>query len=246
MTALAALTERTLRVSLRDYDLALGVFAPAVTLVGVNLALRHLIDTGELSYIDYVLPGIIVQAMLLGSVTTADRAAWEEASGFAVRLRVQPISALAPMTARLIYCLVRGALALIATIGTAHLFDVHMPAEFADVAAFLLIPLILAMALSLAGDAVGTAIARFGAGQLLLVPQLILILVSTSLAPAESFPEWVQPFVRNQPVSQIVDTLRDLACDAVSVADIATAAAWCVGLVIAFGAIAVRMQRRPR
>ncbi|MDY6998161.1 MAG: ABC transporter permease [Actinomycetota bacterium] len=246
MTALTALTERMVRISLRDFDLALGVFAPAVTLVGVNLALRHVIDTGELSYADYVLPGIIVQAMLLGAVTTADRAAAEQASGFAIRLRIQPMSALTPMTARLIYCLMRGTLALVATIGTALLIGVHLPAQFADVIAFLLIPLVLAVALSLAGDAVGTAIARLGAGQLLLVPQLILILVSTALAPAESFPEWVQPFVRHQPVSQIVDTLRDLAHDTVGAADLAAAVGWCIGLLLAFGAIATHLQGRRR
>lgn len=246
MNSLAALTERMVQVALRDFDLVLGVVAPVVTLLGLNFALRHVIDTGDMSYADYLLPGIIVQAMLLGAVTTADRAGWEKASGFAVRLRTQPISLLAPMTARMLYCLLRGLLAMGAAVATAYLLGFRLSGGLVSAAAFLVVPLILTVALSLGADATGTWIGRVGAGQLLLVPQLVLVLVSTSLAPAEAFPGWVQPFVTHQPVSQITDTLRDLAVGRGSSGQVLITVGWCVGLLVAFGAIAVRTQRRAR
>ena len=246
MTALPALTERMVQVALRDFDLVLAVVAPVATLLGLNFALRHVIDTGDLSYTDYVLPIIIVQAMLLGAVTTADWAAWDQASGFSIRLRTQPISPLAPMTARMIYCLLRGVLALAAAIVTAYLLGFRMTGGFVSAAAFVAVPLILTVALSLGADATGTWIGKVGAGQLLLVPQLILVLVSTGLAPVGSFPDWVQPFVAHQPVSQITDTLRELAVGHAAARDVLVTAAWCVGLSVAFGTIAVRMQRRKR
>ncbi len=246
MNELAALTERMVQVALRDFDLLLAVVAPVVTLLGLNFALRHVIDTGDMSYAGYLLPGIIVQAMLLGAVTTADRAAWETASGFAVRLRTQPISLLAPMTARMLYCLLRGVLAWAAAVATAYLLGFRMSGGWVGAAAFLVVPLILTVALSLGADATGTRFGRAGAGQLLMVPQLVLILVSTCLAPAESFPGWVQPFVAHQPVSQITDTLRDLATGRTSGGEVAVTVAWCVGLLVVFGALAVRTQRRFR
>ena len=46
-----------------------------------------MIDTGGMSYPQYVLPAVIVQAMLFGALTTADRAARDQLSGFGVRLR---------------------------------------------------------------------------------------------------------------------------------------------------------------
>lgn len=246
MSSLAALTERMVHVALRDFDLVLGVVAPVGTLLGLNFALRHVIDTGDMSYADYLLPGVIVQAMLLGAVTTADRAGWEKASGFAVRLRTQPISLLAPMAARMLYCLLRGLLAMAAALATAYLLGFRMSGGLVSAAAFLIVPLLLTVALSLGADATGTWIGRVGAGQLLMVPQLVLILVSTCLAPAESFPDWVQPFVTHQPVSQITDTLRNLATGQASSAEVWTTVAWCVGLLAAFGTIAVRTQRRAR
>lgn len=246
MNPLAALTERMVQVALRDFDLVLGVIAPVVTLLGLNFALRHVIDTGDMSYADYLLPGVIVQAMLLGAVTTADRAGWERASGFAVRLRTQPISLLAPMTARMLYCLLRGLLAMGAAVATAYLLGFRLSGGLVSAAAFLVVPLILTVALSFGADATGTWIGRVGAGQLLLVPQLVLVLVSTCLAPAESFPGWVQPFVTHQPVSQITDTLRDLAVGRGSSGQVLVTVTWCVGLLVVFGAIAVRTQRRAR
>ncbi|MDA2890919.1 ABC transporter permease [Mycolicibacterium sp. BiH015] len=246
MSSLAALTERMVHVALRDFDLVLGVVAPVGTLLGLNFALRHVIDTGDMSYADYLLPGVIVQAMLLGAVTTADRAGWERASGFAVRLRTQPISLLAPMMARMLYCLLRGLLAMVAALATAYLLGFRMSGGMGSAAAFLIVPLLLTVALSLGADATGTWIGRVGAGQLLMVPQLVLILVSTCLAPAESFPGWVQPFVTHQPVSQITDTLRNLAVGQASGGEVLLTIAWCIGLLAAFGAIAVRTQRRAR
>ncbi|PRC42694.1 ABC transporter, partial [Mycobacterium sp. ITM-2017-0098] len=183
---------------------------------------------------------------LLGAVTTADRAAWDQASGFTVRLRTQPISRLAPMTARMIYCLLRGVLALAAAVVTAYLLGFRMTGGCVSVLAFLAVPLILTVALSLGADATGTWIGKMGAGQLLLVPQLILVLVSTGLAPADSFPDWVRPFVEHQPVSQITDTLRNLAVGQAAGSDVAVTAAWCIGLSVVFGTVAVRMQRRLR
>lgn len=244
MTAVPALTERVVQVALRDFDLVLGIVAPVLTLLGLNFALANVIDTGDMSYVEYVLPATLIQAMLLGTVTAADRAAWEQSSGFTMRLRTQPISVLAPLAARMTYSLIRGCLALAATIATAYLLGFRMTGGLAYSLAFLLLPLLLTLGLSLGADATGTWAHRVGAGQLLLFPQLLLVLVSTGLAPAESFPEWVQPFVQNQPVSQITTTLRGLAGGQVAGTDLAITMAWCLGLLAVFGGIAVRLQRR--
>ena len=68
MTALAALTERVVLSTLRDLDVLFAILVPVVTVVGFNLALRNVIDTGGMSYIQYVLPAVVVQAMLIGAL----------------------------------------------------------------------------------------------------------------------------------------------------------------------------------
>jgi ABC-2 type transport system permease protein len=254
MTALAALTERTVLGSLRDFDLPFAILASVGNFLIFDLALRNVFDTGEMSYPQYVLPVIVVQVMLLGALTTADRAARDQLSDFGVVLRTLPISAVVPLMARMLYCLFRGALALLAAIAVAYVFGFRMAGGFVYAAAFAVLALTLTLALCLGADAMGArhaasqgVIGRSGASsQLLLVPQLLLVVLSTGMAPADSFPDWLHPFVRYQPVSQVTETLRGFTTGHVMVSNLVTSLAWCLGLLLVFGAIAVRMQRRTQ
>jgi ABC-2 type transport system permease protein len=247
MPALVALTERTMRGTVRDLDLVFAIFVPVATFVGFTLALRGLIDTGGTDYAQYVLPAVVIQAMLFGAMTTADRAAREQSTGFGVRLRTLPIPALLPLMSRMVYCLLRGTMALLAAVGVAYVFGFRMAGGFGYGVAFVVVVLALTLALSLGADATGTRVKSTDASsQLLLIPQLLLVLLSTGMAPAHSFPGWVQPFVRYQPVSQVTETLRGFAVGHVDAGNVATSVAWCIGLLVVFGALALRMQRRAQ
>jgi ABC-2 type transport system permease protein len=253
MTALAALTERVVQNAMRN-DLVFAVVSPGLNFVVFNFMLGNVIDTGGMSYPQYVLPVVIIQVIFLGALTTIDRAAQDERSDFADRLRTLPISAVTPLTARMLYCLFRGALGLLAAIAVGYAFGFRMFGGLMCAAAFAVLVLLLTLALSLAADAAGVVSVasqgRFASSgvldQLLLVPQMLLVMLSTGMAPADSFPDWLHPFVRNQPVSQVTQTLRGFTTGHVVVSNLATSLAWCLGLLVVFGAIAVRVQGRPQ
>ncbi|ORV83855.1 ABC transporter [Mycobacterium interjectum] len=253
MTALAALTERVVRVAMRD-DLPFAVLSPAASLVVFNFMLNNVIDTGGMSYPQYVLPVVIVQVIFLGALTTVDRAARDERGDFGDRLRTLPISTVTPMMARMLYCLFRGTLALLAAIAVGYAFGFRLFGGFGYAAGFALLTLTLTLALSLAADAAGVlaeasrakTASSGGLSQLLLVPQMLLVMLSTGMAPVDSFPNWLHSFVRNQPVSQVTQTLRGFAAGRVVVSNLATSMAWCLALLAVFGVIAVRVQRRKQ
>jgi ABC-2 type transport system permease protein len=245
VTALAALTERVVLGTLRDRDLLIAVLVPIGLYVAFIVVLRDVIDTGGISYPQYVLPAVVVQTLLFGALTTIDRAARDRRSGFSTRLRTLPISTLAPLLARMLYCLLRGFLALIAAVSVAYIFGFRMIGGFGYAVAFVVVALTLTLALSLGADATGTwAWKNDAASQFLLIPQLLLVVLSTGVAPVDSFPGWVQPVVRYQPISQVTETLRGFAAGQIGVRNLAASAAWCLGLLLVFGAIAMRMQRR--
>ena len=180
MTALVALTERAVVASVRDRDLLFAVLAPVVIFVGFTFGLQNVIDTGGMSYPQYVLPAVVVQAMLLGVLTSAERAASDQRAGFAVRLRAFPIPAAVPLMARMLYCLFRGVLSLIAAFTVAYIFGFRMTGGFGYAVAFVVIVLLLTLALSLGADATGSYGRKLdAASQLLLIPQLLLVLLST-------------------------------------------------------------------
>lgn len=247
MTALTALTERVVRTTVRDFDLLIAVLTPVSAFVGFTVVLRGVIDTGHMSYPQYVLPAIIVQSLLFGTLTAADRAARDQSSGFGVRLRTLPIPTWVPLTARMLYCLLRAVVVIVAAVVVASVFGFRFTGALPYSIAFVVLTLALTLGLSLGADAIGTWVRRSDASsQVLLVPQLLLVLLSTGMAPAEAFPGWVQPFVRTQPVSQVTETLRGFAGGQVHGANLATSLAWCVVLLAGFGAVAVKLQRRVR
>lgn len=245
MTALAALTERSLTAAVRDGGLVFEVVSPILYLAGFSAALHGLIETGDMSYQQYLVPGVVAQSMIFVALFTADRAARDRVILFGQRLRTLPIAALAPVSARMTATLVRGALILSVAIIAGFAFGFRMTGGFADGVAFVAMALLLCLAVAMGSDALGSSTKSVqGATHLLFVPQLLLFMLSTGIAPEKTFPEWLRPFVRNQPISQVAETLRGFATGHMSTTNVAASLAWCVGMVLVFGVITLRLQRR--
>ena len=165
--------------------------------------------------------------------------------GWASGWATLPIAAAVPVSARMVATLIRAVLALSVAMVAGYAFGFRMTGGLGYALAFVLIALLLCLAVGLGADALGSSTNSVqGASQLLVVPQLLLFMLSTGIAPEKTFPGWLRPYVRNQPVSQVAETLRGMACGHVAVGNLAASLAWCVGMVLVFGAITLRMQRR--
>lgn len=245
MSALPALIERSLKSSARDGEMIFEILSPAAYLVGFGVALHGLIDTGKISYSQYLLPAVVVQSMIVVGLLTADRASRDHLSGFGERVRTLPVAAAATVTARTAATLMRGLLSLLVAMAAGYVFGFRMTGGLGYTVVFLFVALLLCLGVTLGADALGSrAKSAQGASHLLFVPQLLLFMLSTGLAPEKTFPDWLRPYVRNQPVSQFAETLRGLANGTVVLANLAASLIWCGGMVLVFGAITLRIQRR--
>jgi ABC-2 type transport system permease protein len=214
-------------------------------LAGFSVALHGLIDTGRISYTQYFLPAVVAQSMIFVGLLTADRAARDHVSGFGERMRTLPVAAVATVTARTAATLMRAVLSLVVALIAGYAFGFRISGGWGPALAFLLISLLLCLAVTLGADALGSRAKTVqGASHLLFVPQLLLFMLSTGIAPEKTFPDWLRPYVRNQPISQFAETLRGLASGHVLLSNLAATLAWCLGMVLVFGAITLRMQRR--
>ena len=245
MSALAALTERSLMSAARDGGIIFEILSPVAYLAGFTVALHGLIDTGRMSYSQYLVPAVVVQSMIFVALLASDRAARDHLYGLGARLRTLPFAAAVPVSARMVATLIRAALPLSVAMVAGYALGFRMTGGLGDAVAFVLIALLLCLAVSLGADALGSRTSSVqGIGQLLIFPQVLLFMLSTGIAPEKTFPGWLRPYVRNQPVSQVAETLRGLATGHVAVGNLAASLAWCVGMVLVFGAITLRMQRR--
>ncbi len=247
MSALAALTERSLKSSVRDGGMLFEVLSPVAYMAGFTVALHGLIDTGPISYSQYLLPAVVVQSVIFVGLLTADRAARDRLFGLGERLATLPIAAAVPVSARMAATLMRATLAVCVAMITGHAFGFRITGGPGYTAAFVLMALLLCLGVALGADALGSSAGSVqGASYLLFIPQLLLFMLSTGIAPEETFPEWLRPYVRNQPVSQVAETLRGLGAGHVTAGNLTASLSWCVGMLLLFGAITLRMQRRGR
>ncbi|BAX92346.1 ABC transporter permease [Mycobacterium shigaense] len=245
MSALAALTERALKSAARDGALMMELLLPVAYLAGFTVALHGLVDTGRMTYAQYLVPAVVVQSVIFVALITADRSARDHLTGLGARLGTLPISSAVPVSARMVATLLRGLVALSVAMVAGYVIGFRMTGGAADVLAFVLVALLLCLAVALGADALGSSTNSVqGASQLLVVPQLLLFMLSTGIAPEKTFPAWLRPYVRNQPVSQVAETLRGLACGHLTAGNLVASLAWCAGMILVFGAITLRLQRR--
>nr|WP_228835993.1 ABC transporter permease [Nocardia brasiliensis] len=241
----SALSERSIRAAVREGDLILAFTAPMTFFICIYVPLRRSMEAAGIDYAQYMLPLIAVQAMFFTSMFAADRAGREIAAGMGTRLRAMPVLPWVPPAARMSANLLRACVALAGALVIGFVFGFRF---HGTVSALFFVGLTLAFgaAIAIASDALGTATANpeLG-GTVLFVPQLLLLLTSSGFVPVEGFPGWIQPFVRNQPVSQVAAALRELA-DGRLGSSVGTAAIWVVCSIAAAAVLSVRVEGRRR
>jgi ABC transporter DrrB family efflux protein len=167
---------------------------------------------GYADYVDYLIPGIVVQTVLFGGSSTAVGMAEDLASGMTDRLRSLPIHRSAILAARTLADLLRLAytVALVVAIGLLVGFRFHT--SVIPVAEGLGIALLFGYACSWLFALVALTVRHSETAQmaafLLTFP---LVFASSIFASPATMPDWLREFATAQPVTKVVDAFRALA-----------------------------------
>lgn len=249
------LTVRMITPTLRNGELATQVIGSIVFTVGYYLPLKQLMGAVQplSSYAQYLTPLIVLQAIWFAAVSAAYRSATDSVQGINRRFRAMPIASLTPLASRMTASMYRCCIALAVSVVCGHVIGFRFHEGVLYAAGFVGLALLIGAALAFIGDLIGIATENPEAtAPLMLVPQLTLGLASVGLQPVENFPDWIQGFVRNQPLSQWVYGLQALAGDSTDAAPEATWSVLAPGLAWAGGSIVVavvlhaRVTRRRR
>lgn len=245
----AALTGRSLRHITRSPD---TIITTAVTPVAIMLlfvfVLGGAIDTGAgtgtAAYVSYLLPGILLITVASGVAYTSVRLFNDLQGGIVERLQSMPISRSSVLWSHVLTSLVANLTALAIVVGFAVLMGFRSGAnilEWLTVAAILtLFTLALTWLAVIAGLSASTV---DGAGAFA-YPLIFLPFVSSAFVPTESMPGPVRAFADNQPVTSIVNAVRDLLTGQPVAGDLWVALAWCAGILVASYTAAVMIYRR--
>jgi ABC-2 type transport system permease protein len=236
------LTARSIVPTLRNGELVTAIAASVIVTAGFYIPLNQVMGKatdGLSSYAQFLTPLIVLQGISFASISGAFRAATDAAQGINRRFGSMPLATATPFAARMSASLYRCAIGLTIALACGYVIGFRFHRGPAYIVGFCLLVLLVGMTLSLLADVIGTSAKNpESTTPLLMGPQLIFGLLSVGIQPAELFPEWIQPVVRNQPISQWVYALRALAGDSSGAAPDVTWAVmrpsllWLLGLLV--------------
>lgn len=241
----AVLTGRSLRHILRSPD---TIITTAVTPVAIMILFVFVfggaIDTGSYSYIDYMLPGILLITIASGIAYTAYRLFMDLQGGIFERFQSMPIARSSALWAHVLTSLVANTISLVIVIGVAFVMGFRtgasMPAWLAVAGILILFTLALTWLAVIAGLSAKTV----DGASAFSYPLIFLPFISSAFVPTDTMPAPVAWFAENQPVTPIVNTIRDLFAQQPVGNDIWIALAWCVGILVAAYLLAMSIYRR--
>lgn len=250
------LTVRMITPTLRNGELATQIVGSIVFTIGYYLPLKQFMGAAQpmSNYAQYLTPLIVLQAIWFAAMSAAFRSATDSVQGINRRFRAMPIPALTPLTARLTASMYRCTIALVVSVACGHVIGFRFHGGLLHAAGFCALVLLIGAMLALLGDLIGLATQNPEAtAPLMLVPQVTLGLASTGLQPVERFPDWIEGFVRNQPLSQFVYALQALAGDSnpgaapeVSWAVLGPSLYWIGGVFVLVVVLHMRVSARRR
>jgi ABC-2 type transport system permease protein/oleandomycin transport system permease protein len=198
-------------------------------------------------YVDFLLPGIYVQAVAFGSVSTAVGLSEDLHKGLIERFRALPMARSAVLAGRTSADLLRNVfvMVLISVVGFAVGFRIST--NFGLFLAGVGIVLLFSYTLCWGFATLGLSAPNAETAQIMVFPVLFpFIFASSAFVPVSVMPGWLQAFAKHQPVTQVVDAARSLMVGGTlqDTSAVWQALAWCAGLLIVLVPLAVRKYRR--
>ncbi|WP_132992064.1 ABC transporter permease [Gordonia zhaorongruii] len=242
------LTSRGLLKVLRNGEFVFAFVAPAFLAICFYLPLRKVMDSGGMNYGQFLMPIILLQAMSFAATSAAMRSAFDVSRGINTRFRVLPMPGWVPLFARLATNLALLVVSMICGVVACLIIGWRAEGGVRGTVILLAITLGIGLLLALLADGLGLiAGSPEATSQILGLPTMILGMVSTGFVPEERFPEWIQPFARNQPISQFVEVMRVAdSPDTLSWSVAAPTVYWCIGIALIAVAVLTAGMRKAR
>jgi ABC transporter DrrB family efflux protein len=241
------LARRNLRRIPRQPDLLIAyTIQPVMFVLLFVYVFGGAIQTPGFDYVDFLMPGIIVQSIAFGGFVTALGLSEDVQKGLIDRFRSLPMSRAAVLAGRtfsdvLLNCL---SLVVLLAVGFAAGFS-FIDSDAGQVVLGIVLLLLLGYAFSwifaLVGLFSSSPETANSIGFTLIFP---LTFASSVFVPASSMPDGLRQFAEANPFTTVSDAMRSLWIGTPAHTDVWMAFVWCVALIAVFAPLAVGRYRR--
>jgi ABC-2 type transport system permease protein len=229
----AVLTGRTMRHVTRSPD---TIITTVITPIAIMLLFVYVfggaIDTGSVSYVNYMLPGILLITIASGISYTAFRLFTDIQGGIFERFQSMPIARPGVLWAHVLTSLAANVISLVVVVGVAVVMGFRSGAGVLAWLAVAGILILFTLALTWLAVIPGLTAKSVDGASAFSYPLIFLPFISSAFVPTETMPGPVRAFAEHQPVTSIVNAIRDLFTQQPVGTDIWTALAWCGGILV--------------
>lgn len=235
---------RSMRHIFRSVDTIMTVtISPIAIMLLFVYILGGAIQTGTDNYVNYLLPGILLMTIANGIGYMSYRLLLDKQQGIFERFHSMPIARSAALWGHVLTSLVSNAISVVVIILVALMMGFRSSAGVLSWLAVIGILALYTLALTWIAAIAGlSAKSVDSAGAFAFVIHL-LPFISSAFVPTESMPSGVRAFAENQPVTSIVDAIRDLLSGQPVGNDIWVALAWCIGIMLVAYVFAMRVYK---
>ena len=222
-----------------------SMMTPLIFLLLFRYILGGSIVIPGVSYVDFLVPGVLVQAIAFGATQTGVGIAIDAGRGVTDRFRSLPISRSAVVAGRSLVDTGRNAMVAAVVLGVGLLIGFRPDANPARLIAALGIALAFGYAFSWVAAFIGLTVrhaeAVHDAGFVWVIP---LTFVSSALVSVDSMPAGVRWFANVNPVTSVADAVRALTLGDPAGDALIRSGAWIAALLLVFVPLAVRAYQR--
>jgi ABC-2 type transport system permease protein len=229
----AALLGRSLRHIIRSPDTIITtVIMPIAFMLLFVYVFGGAIKHGSGTYVNYLLPGILLITIASGISYTAYRLFLDLQGGIFERFQSMPIARSAVLWAHVLTSLVANLISLVVVVGVALLMGFRSEVSVLGWLAVAGMLVLFTLALTWIAVIPGLTARSVDGASAFSYPLIFLPFISSAFVPTDTMPGPVRAFAENQPVTSIVNAIRDLFTQQPVGTHIWIALAWCVGILV--------------
>jgi ABC transporter DrrB family efflux protein len=250
------ITQRNLLRNVRLPQLLLfSTIQPVMFLLLFNYVFGGAIEQavpGGLDYLQFLMPGLLIQIATFGAGQTALGLTEDLSKGVIDRFRALPMARSAVLAGRTLADLLRNAAVLSLMLVVGFLIGFRYETSFVRFVAAVGLGLLFAYSLSWMMATIGLYVRNPEATQsAVFLPVFPLVFASSVFLPTQTMPDWLRTFADHQPITVVANALRglmlgeELLLPGQTVAgQVWASLAWIAGITLVFSLLAIRAYRK--
>lgn len=202
------------------------------------------INSGSSSYVNYLLPGILIMTIASGISYTAFRLFLDMKTGIFERFQSMPIARSSMLWAHVLTSLIANLISLVVVVLVALIMGFRSGANVLAWVGVAGILVMFTLALTWLAVIPGLSAKSADGASAFAYPLIFLPFISSAFVPTATMPGPVRAFAEHQPVTIIVNTIRDLLTNQPVGNNITVTTLWCVAILGVAYVLAMMTFRR--